>query len=228
MIKFLKTIKMKKTSTIFTAVLMTAMILSSCGGGSKQPNTGSITYEVTIGKQVWMTQNLNVDKFLNGEAIPEAKTKGEWSAYGQAGEAAWCYDPQNGEKSGKLYNWYAVNDPRGLAPKGWHIPSNTEWTELTDYLGGAEKAGAKMKSKEGWGDKGNGTNSSGFSGLPGAFIFHSGEPQFFSDKICCWWSSTEDRIDYAVAAIIEYPENKLVINSFNHKYGISVRCIRDY
>lgn len=223
MIKFLKTIKMKKTSTIFTAVLMTAMILSSCGGGSKQPNTGSITYEVTIGKQVWMTQNLNVDKFLNGEAIPEAKTMGEWSAYGQAGEAAW-HDPQNGEKSGKLYNWYAVNDPRGLAPKGWHIPSNTEWTELTDYLGGAEKAGAKMKSKEGWGDEGNGTNSSGFSGLPGATI--GGIISF--GKECYWWSSTEDRIDYAVAARIGYPKNNLVTSALDHKYGISVRCIRDY
>jgi uncharacterized protein (TIGR02145 family) len=85
---------------------------------------------ITIGTQVWMTENLNVEKFRNGDPIPEAKTEGEWKAYGEAGEAAWCNydnDPKNGEKYSKLYNWYAVSDPRGLAPQGWHIPSDEEW-----------------------------------------------------------------------------------------------------
>ena len=94
--------------------------------------------EVKIGQQVWTTENLNVDKFRNGEIIPEAKSEEEWIEAGDNKKPAWCYynnDPSNGTKYGKLYNWYAVNDPRGLAPEGWHIPSDKEWDVLTNYLG---------------------------------------------------------------------------------------------
>ena len=124
---------------------------------------------VTIGKQVWMTKNLDVSTFRNGDPIPEAKTNEAWKAAGENKQPAWCYydnDPKNGTKYGKLYNWYAVNDPRGLAPAGYHIPTDAEWTVLTDYLGGEDVAFKKMKSPSGWVKKGNGTNSSGFSGLP--------------------------------------------------------------
>jgi hypothetical protein len=84
---------------------------------------------VTIGTQVWMKENLNVSTFRNGEPIPEAKTAEEWKAAGAAKQPAWCYydnDPKNGAKYGKLYNWYAVNDPRGLVPVGWHVPDIDE------------------------------------------------------------------------------------------------------
>ena len=117
--------------------------------------------EIKIGQQVWTAENLNVDKFRNGDPIPEAKTDEEWENAGNNKQAAWCYfdnDPSNGIKYGKLYNWYAVNDPRGLAPLGCHIPSDQEWTDLTTYLGGEEQAGAKMKSKEGLNYNSNGTN----------------------------------------------------------------------
>lgn len=110
---------------------------------------------VKIGTQIWMTENLNVSTFRNGDAIPEAKTNEEWEQAGQNKQPAWCYynnDPKNGAKYGKLYNWFAVNDSRGLAPEGWHIPTDYEWTVLTDYLGGGEFAGGKLKSKIGWDD----------------------------------------------------------------------------
>lgn len=159
---------MKKVSLILSAVVMTAMMLSSCGGGASK--------EVTIGNQVWMSENLNVDKFRNGDPIPQAKTDEEWQEAGINQQPAWCYydnDPANGEKYGKLYNWYAVNDPRGLAPKGWKIPSDEEWSRLTDFLGGERVAGTKMKYTDFWADyegkSGNGTNESGFSGLPGGY-----------------------------------------------------------
>jgi len=103
---------------------------------------------ITIGKQVWMSVNLNVDKFRNGDPIPEAKTDEAWESAWKNNQPAWCYydnDPANGTKYGKLYNWYAVNDPRGLAPAGYHIPTDEEWTVLTDYLGGGGIAGEKMK-----------------------------------------------------------------------------------
>ena len=108
---------------------------------------------VTIGNQVWMKENLNVSTFRNGDPIPEAKTAEEWQAAGTEKQPAWCYydnDPKNGVKYGKLYNWYAVNDSRGLAPSGYHVPTDLEWTVLADFLGGESVAGGKVKSANGW------------------------------------------------------------------------------
>jgi len=109
--------------------------------------------EIKIGTQTWTTKNLDVSKFRNGEAIPLAKTNAEWELAGLNQQPAWCYYENKGENGttyGKLYNGYAVNDPRGLAPSGYHIPTDAEWTILTDYLGGDSIAGAKMKSTSGW------------------------------------------------------------------------------
>jgi uncharacterized protein (TIGR02145 family) len=122
--------------------------------------------QIKIGTQTWTTTNLDVSTFRNGDEITEAKTDAEWNKP----NPAWCYydnDPANGKIYGKLYNWYAVIDKRGLAPAGWHIPNDAEWWTLTDYLGGEAKAGTKMKSQSGWKNNGNGTNASGFAGLPG-------------------------------------------------------------
>ena len=110
---------------------------------------------VRIGNQEWMTRNLGVDRFRNGDLIPQVESDEEWKKAGENGRSAWCYydnNPENGKKYGKLYNWYAVNDPRGLAPKGWRVPTNEEWTTLINFLGGKEVAGHKMKSDNGWND----------------------------------------------------------------------------
>ena len=184
---------------------------------------------VKIGDQIWMKFNLNVDRFRNGDIIPEAKTEGEWKEAGKYKQPAWCYydnDPKYGEKYGKLYNWYAVNDPRGLAPKGWHIPSDAEWTELTDYLGGQKKAGAKMKSKEGWSDGGNGTNSSGFSGLPGGHRTTNGTFDaigLYGD----WWSSSEASTYDAWRFNLNWLGSVGGRVESNKERGFSVRCLRD-
>ena len=154
---------------------------------------------VTIGSQVWMSKNLDVAKFRNGDPIPEAKTDEEWEKAGRNEQPAWCYyknDPANGAKYGKLYNWYAVNDSRGLAPVGYHIPSDAEWTILTDYLGGENVAGTKMKTKSGWVKNGNGTNSSGFSGLPGGNRNNNGTFNNIGNN-GNWWSSSENNTNYA-------------------------------
>ncbi|MDG0973357.1 MAG: fibrobacter succinogenes major paralogous domain-containing protein, partial [Crocinitomicaceae bacterium] len=241
----LKTNKNEKSEFNFKPVVMTAMMLSSCGEGASNQegasnevpasnqegasNEESASHEVTIGNQVWMVENLNVDKFRNGDPIPEAKTSGEWEAYSDAEEAAWCYydnDPTNGEKYGKLYNWYAVNDPRGLAPEGWHVPSDEEWTQLTDYLGGSEKAGAKMKSKNGWANDGNGTNSSGFSGLPGGFRGDDGTFYYFGDG-GSWWCSTEYGTGSAWGRYLSYYNGDVDWDYGGKEEGLSVRCLRD-
>jgi len=90
-----------------------------------------------IGKQEWMTENLNVDTFRNGDLIPEAKSDKAWKEAGEKGQPAWCYYDNksiNGKKYGKLYNWYAVNDPRGLAPDGWLIPDENDLLNMTSFL----------------------------------------------------------------------------------------------
>ena len=195
--------------------------------------------DITIGTQVWTSKNLDVSTFRNGEPIPEAKSVKEWKKAGENKQPAWCYndnDPNNGEKYGKLYNWYAVNDSRGLAPKGYHIPSGEEWTVLTDFLGGEINAGHKMKSKTGWlidnnihGKlTGNGTNSSGFNGLPGGYRGGNG---VFSTFFGCqgeWWSSTEWNTGFAYLLSMICSDHSAKKFDATLEKGFSVRCIRDY
>jgi uncharacterized protein (TIGR02145 family) len=213
---------------------------------------------VKIGTQTWMTENLNVSTFRNGDPIPEAKTVEEWEKADKEGKPAWCYydnDPKNGAIYGKLYNWYAVIDPRGLAPAGWHVPSDPEWTTLGDFLG--DDAGKKMKSTSGWNGygckrcdggssqfkanctsckgtqanstdplSGNGTNSSGFSGLPGGGRAYFGD---FNDLggNGDWWSSTEDGTVNAYDRFLLRNDGVLVRSNSNKHLGLSVRCLRD-
>ena len=191
--------------------------------------------ELIIGNQIWMSENLNVVRFRNGDPILEAKTNEEWQIAGENKQAAWCYydnDPVNGAIYGRLYNWYAVIDPRGLAPEGWYIPSNEQWTELTDYLGkeytifgGSKVAGSKMKSTSGWANYGNGTNETGFSGLPGGNRFINGT---FYDLggYGFWWSTSEASTKGALARALTYNDETFDLIQINKCNGFSVRCFR--
>ena len=109
--------------------------------------------DVKIGDQVWMSKNLDVSTFRNGDIIKEAKSIEEWTTARSEHLPMWCYyefNKEYGNTYGKLYNWYAVNDSRGLAPRGYHIPSDSEWSILIKTLGNEEIAGNKLKSKNGW------------------------------------------------------------------------------
>ncbi len=213
---------MKKVILIVISVLMTELMLTSC---SRYTNESGTSNEIPIGEQVWMKENLVVDKFRNGDTIMHAKTDEEWRKAADNGVPAWCYfdnNPANEVKYGKLYNWFAVNDPRGLAPVGLHIPTDTEWTALINFLGGTQAAGDKMKAKEGW----NGTNTSGFSGLPGGdrYALGSFSP---SGNYGIWWSSTEYSTSIAWARVLYYNDVSVGRNDYNKGYGLSVRCLRD-
>lgn len=187
---------------------------------------------VKIGSQVWMLENLNTSTFRNGDPIAEAKTNAEWIKAGEEGRPAWCYsgnDQNNGVKYGKLYNWFAANDPRGLAPKGWHIPTYDEWAILINYLG--EDSNRKLKSKLGWNsDCYEATNESGFTGLPGG----SRKDGRFDGDASFWgigftspfWSSTE--YSYCAWIIDLSCDRGVWMGHDNSKMcGISVRCIKD-
>jgi len=196
---------------------------------SKQDSTKTAIDEIKIGKQIWCVKNLDVANFRNGDPIPESKTKKEWVKAGENGKPAWCYyenKPSNGTKYGKLYNWYAVNDKRGLAPKGFHIPSDAEWTTLTDYLGGKEAAGTKMKSSSGWDENGNGTNSSGFAGFPGGCRDGDGA---FSDvgRNGHWWGATESSSSNAWLRYLGYSNGNVGRYYYFKQSAFSVRCLGD-
>jgi len=185
--------------------------------------------EVTIGRQEWMAENLNVDKFRNGDPILEAKTDEEWEKAGENGQPAWCYyeyDPANGTKYGKLYNWFAVNDPRGLAPEGWHVPGDKEWEKLVKYLGGDLEAGKRMKASHGWENNGNGTEEGGFSGLPGGSQCDYGTFEGIG-RTGVWWSSTEHTPTNACNRLLYYNHGHAQIRNSSKGEGYSVRCLRD-
>jgi uncharacterized protein (TIGR02145 family) len=186
------------------AVISTAMalLMLSCSDNNSNSDIESSNCEdatisyatVTIGNQTWMQKNLNFCTYRNGDPIPEVTDLTEWA---NLTIGAWCYyenDTANDPVYGKLYNWYAVNDIRGLAPEGWHVPSDSESTVLIDYLGGLNIAGGKMK-EEGtayWENPNTAAdNSSGFTGLPGGARSSTGE--FTSiGKGGAFWSSTDN------------------------------------
>lgn len=182
---------------------------------------------VTIGWQEWSTKNLNVTNFRNGDPIQQVKTLDEWIKATGNDQPAWCYydfNPDNGPKYGKLYNFYAVIDPRGLAPKGWRIPNTYDWLALRDYLG-KDQAGFKMKTIGAWANNGNGNNISGFSGLPGGVINFGGFQ--YIGEWGWWWSSTKHMEDQAYGYGLVYDEVYLLEYTRDLGLGQSVRCIKD-
>ena len=188
---------------------------------------------VTIGTQVWSTKNLDVSTFRNGDPIPQAKTIEELENASENKQPAWCYynnDPANGTKYGKLYNWYAVNDPRGLAPKGWHVPSIDEWLILQDYLG-EDDAAKKMKTNFDWEladeDMGgvNGDNESGFSALPAGM--YSNLEFYELNYSTFYWANSES---YPTVWLYYFFSNMQIDeNSDGNEISDaqSVRCIKD-
>ena len=182
---------------------------------------------VLIGTQYWMENNLEVTNYRNGDIIPYVSDPAVWAGLTTG---AWCYynnDPESGY--GKLYNWYAVNDPRGLAPTGWHVPSDAEWTVLTTFLGGESVAGGKIKTTgtKSWTTPNTGaTNSNGFSGLPGGFRDLYGA---FSNVggYGYWWSSTEYFPNFAWYRSLYYNNGNIGRNDGFKIYGFPVRCLRD-
>ena len=196
---------------------------------------------VTICNQVWMSRNLDVSRYRNGDLIPQVTNQTEWA---NLTTGAWCYyenNSANGPIYGKLYNWYAVNDPRVLAPVGWHVPTNAEWSILvqaidpnTDVLNvncvdQSLTAGGAMKETgtSHWISPNTGaTNSSGFAGLPGGINATQGY-FLFNGSNGYWWSSSELDVINAWNRRLNYDDTK-VFKCYNGKtQGSSVRCVRD-
>ena len=185
---------------------------------------------VTICCQSWMTKNLDVATYRNGDPIPKVTNDVAW---GNLTTGAYCY--YNNDSTmyaatyGKLYNWYAINDSRGLAPEGWHIPTDFEWTTLGSCLGGDDIAGGPIKEigTTHWNTPNTGaTNLSGFTGLPGGFRTYFG-PYSGIVLYGYWWSSTESTTNYAWSRNLNYSDDDLDRAANLKILGFSVRCLRD-
>lgn len=180
---------------------------------------------VKIGNQTWMAENLDVSTYRNGDPIPQVQDPTEWSSLKTG---AWCYyegDKETGHRYGKLYNWYAVNDPRGLAPDGWHIPSDAEWTKLSEFLGGKINTSGKIKASKGWAKNGNGTNETGFAALPGGT--RSIQLFSFEGNYGYWWTSTPYDAFSAWNRFLAYNNNDIGRSTGWKQFGNSVRCVKD-
>jgi uncharacterized protein (TIGR02145 family) len=218
-------------------LLLTISTFSQTPGNGVIDIDGNSYNTVIIGTQEWMKENLNVSKYSDGTIIPQVTDPTQW---GNLTTGAWCYynnDPTNGSTYGKLYNWYAVagihdNDPNTpnkiLAPSGWHIPSDPEWSQLLNYLGGATICGNKMRSTGTslWQSNIGATNESGFTGLPGGkrsfnFNFFGGMTAY-----TYWWNSSE--LNILNSKYIFLADSPFVSNGDDEKRrGFSVRCLKN-
>jgi len=186
--------------------------------------------EIKIADQVWMSKNLDVMYFRNGEKIPQAKSQKAWQNLTQKGKPAWCYfnfDSKLGKKYGKLYNVFCVFDSRGLAPEGWRIPSQSDWNTLSTNLGGYQFAGKKLKSIVSWINGEFSNNESGFDALPGGYCHPMGYFQDVLGKYGNWWSSTLANRYETYSMQLHHNNTNFYIEKQDNRNGFSVRCIKE-
>lgn len=218
------------SSLAMAAFMLLAIMTAACSMQSPPAVDidGHSYRSVKIGAAVWTAENLDVARFRNGDAIPHVEDPAAWAALQSP---AWCWngnDPENGKHYGRLYNWYAVHDPRGLAPEGWHVATDEEWSRLAEKLGGAGQAGGRMKSTEGWQEPNDGAEDAvGFTLLPaGARRDTDGEfmpPGAYARM----WSSTQAGRQAAWSRSFGYYDGAVRRGKANMKTGFAVRCVKD-
>jgi uncharacterized protein (TIGR02145 family) len=207
---------------------------AQCGGATTVTFEGHTYALVAIGTQCWFAENLRSDNYRNGDAIPGNLTDAQWTSTSSGAQTVYgegtstVYQGSSDELAnlstyGRLYNWYAVNDSRGLCPSGFHVPSDGEWTVLENALGGSAVAGTALKAASpAW----DGTNSSGFSALPGGYR-GSGLGFFdYQGNDGYWWSSSPSGTS-AWYRYLDSGYSSVYRARSNARYGFSVRCVRD-
>jgi len=222
---------------VIISIIVFTFLIQSCEKyptSSDNKTTGTVTdidgnvYQtVKIGDQWWMAENLRVIWYRNGDVIPKVTDGIEWARLSTGAYCNYNNNDSNAYIYGSLYNWYSVNDSRGLAPEGWHVPSDAEWKTLASYLGGDAVAGGKMKESGTmhWANPGA-TNESGFSALPGGYRYANGTYDLMG-YYAFYWSTTEFSSYYAWYRELRDGESE-VRHYYNGKVqGYSVRCIKD-
>jgi uncharacterized protein (TIGR02145 family) len=227
---------MKKIFTVMTALAVSASLCAQQGkpGPNITDAEGNSYKTVTIGTQQWMAENLKVSKYSDGTTIPNITDNNQWQ---NNTTGAWTYynnDAANNAKYGKLYNWYAVskttNGNKNVCPTGWHVPTDAEWTVLTDYLGGNSIAGGKLKEvgTTNWDSlNAEATNTSLFTGLPGGYRNYGDGYYGYIGYKGYWWSSSEATSYYVWYRNLNSVHGSAVRTNYEKANGYSVRCLRD-
>lgn len=214
---------------------------TTLGAGQFTDINGNVYDTIAIGTQVWMKQNLKVANYRNGDSIPTNLSNTTWQNTTSGAYAIYNNTAANDSIYGKLYNWYAVADPRGLCPTGWHLPSDAEWQTLeialglpayeansTGNRGSSQNIGGKIKAVSPlWSSPNTGANnSSGFTGLPGGYRYYIG-PYDVIGNGGGWWSSTQYTPNGAWYRYLYFNYGSVLRLDTNKSNGLSVRCLRD-
>jgi uncharacterized protein (TIGR02145 family) len=193
---------------------------------------GNVYSSVTIGTQEWMSENLRTTKYSDGTTIPNVTNGSQWFGLETGAWSHYDNDNQYDSIYGKLYNWYAVETGK-LCPTGWHVPTDAEWTVLTNYLaanGHSGTEGTALKATSGWNDKdngtsGNGTDDYGWNGLPGGE--NLGSSFNYIEDTGSWWSSSESSASYVFSRKLHNDGDGVHRAGHYMPDGYSVRCLRD-
>jgi len=195
--------------------------------GTMTGNDGKTYTTIKIGSQWWMMENLKETKYRNGNAIPNVTDGSTWAGLASGARCAYNNSETTANTYGYLYNWHAVDDSRNLAPSGWRVPTDADWTALTNYLG--SHAGGKMKTTgtTHWESPNEGaTNESGFSALPGGYRYYTGYFYYLGSH-ALFWSATERYTGNAWRRYLGYRGSDVHRGDGNKRNGFSVRLVRD-
>jgi len=230
----MKTLNSRILNTILSLIISVSFI--GCKKDvSKTPTTitdidGNTYNAIVIGTQVWMGENLRVTKFSNGDQIPDSPAGVAWDTVTTPASSINPMVNNYASIYGRQYNWFAVSDSRNLCPAGWHVSTDAEWTQLTDYLGGDSIAGGKLKESGNlyWNSPNTGaTNESGFASRPSGFRSLYGGVVLMPGDIGSWWTSTGYDSTNAWNRFM-FSEDETVSRVDNDKKsGFSVRCVKD-
>jgi len=239
---------MFKKFNLFAIFAIFLMFASSCteedSSNTVTDIDGNVYQTVKIGTQTWMVENLKTTKYNDGTSIPLVSDDNAWLVFSTPGYCYYNNDAANKTTYGALYNWYTVNTGK-LAPTGWHVPTDAEWTTLENYLIAngynydgmttGNKIAKSLAATTGWvtstdiGGVGNDltkNNTSGFAGLPGGCRYTNGTFNYIGAN-GNWWSSTEDGADGALARYLYYNYGDFCRGGNGGQGGLSVRCVRD-
>jgi uncharacterized protein (TIGR02145 family) len=207
-----------------------SFVLFAYETGTMMDVDGNTYPTIKIGNQWWMRENLKVTHYRNGDPIPNVADAAEWISLSTGARCDYGNDPSNVAIYGRLYNWYAANDSRNIAPQGWHVPRGAEWQILVGYLGGDTSAGGKLKETgcAHWqGPNAGATNESGFSALPGGFRDPNDGRFYGLGRNTTFWSATTS-VAYGVwFRHLTYDESDVDGFNYGKEVGFSVRLVRD-
>jgi len=209
-----------------------AVFASTLEYGSVSDNDYNVYKTITIGTQTWMAENLRTTRYRNGEDIPEVTVNTTWKNLTSGAYSNYenTTDLDKIATHGRLYNWFAVSDTRNLAPEGWHVATDADWTTLVTYLGGSSVAGGKMKEvgNTHWNSPNtSATNTSGFTALPGGRREYTDGSFINTGFNGFWWTSSAYNPDYSWYRQINYDGAIVNAANFHKQYGFSVRCVKD-